>query len=348
MSVDRCSAPPGHKQECTGTFAKAHTVPRASLRRIAARGHVFSFVPNAYNLVRHGPKFPPQRLGVNRASTFTGFCSKHDDAIFAPLEKTPFAGTPEQCFLLAYRALARELHLKQSTLEYWDTRLRQRPALDAAPPLARFTVDAFLRGSRKGFADLASHKADYDRILLRGDYHDVRAHVVEVSRPPSVMCSGGIVPEHTFDGEKLIDIPNHPQRLSLLSFSSFADATAGFVVFAWVDDGSDHCDRLARSLKRLPTGILTASLVRFFFECCENVHLQPSWWQGLPATARDRLVARMDGSSEFVPRDRARDFHSDDGVTYGRWDIVRRYDVGAWRTARRRHPNARLPDDAAP
>ena len=161
-----------------------------ALTRIAARGHVFSFVPNAHNFVRHGPKSPPQQLGVNRASTFTGFCSKHDNAIFAPLEKTPFARTP-RCFLLAYRTLARELHLKQSTLKYWDARLRQQPALDVAPPLARFTVDAFLRGSRKGVADLASHKADYDRILLRGHYRDGRAHVVELSRPPSVMCTGG-------------------------------------------------------------------------------------------------------------------------------------------------------------
>ncbi|MYD93600.1 MAG: hypothetical protein F4Y02_07905 [Chloroflexi bacterium] len=329
MSVDRCSAPPGHPQKCSSTFAKAHTVPRASLKRIAANGHIFSFVPNATNLERHGPKFPPQRWGINRASTFTGFCSNHDDAIFAPLEKTPFAGTPEQCFLLAYRALARELHLKQSILAYWDDRLRKQTTVEIVPPLALLTLQGFLDGTRKGVVDLASHKSAYDRILLTGDYRDVRAHVIELSGPPTVMCSSGIVPEHTFDGEKLIDIPSHRQRLSLLSFSSFADATAGFVVFAWVEDGTDYCSRLSRSLKRLPAETLTASLVRFFFECSENIHLQPSWWQGLSASVQDRLVARMDGSSEFIPRDQARDFHSDDGVAYGRWHVVQRYDVAA-------------------
>ena len=328
MSADRCYAPPGHEVECASSFSKAHTVPRVSLKRIATDGHVLSFVPNAHNLQRHGPKFPPQRLGVNRASTFTGFCSRHDNAIFSPLEKTSFVATPEQCFLLAYRALARELHIKQATLDYWDARLRRQPALDRAPPFARFTIDAFLEGSRKGVADLVSHKSDYDRILCEGDYRDLRAHVIELSRPPSVMCSGAIFPEHTFDGEKLIDIHIHPHRLSLLSLSSFADTTAGFVVLAWVDDGTDYCDRLARSLKRRTSGPLTASLVRFFFECCENVHLQPSWWQELSASVQDKLAARMDGSSEFVPRDQARDFHSDDGVAYGRWDVVRRYDVG--------------------
>ena len=330
MSVDRCSTPPEWKHKCTSTFAKAHTVPRASLKRIAANGHVFSFVPNVSNLEQHGPKFPPQELGINRASTFTGFCSNHDNAIFAPVEKTPFTGTHEQCFLLAYRALARELHLKQSVLEYWDARLRKtRHVLDLAPPLARFTIRGFVAGSRKGLSDLTSHKADYDQILLSRNYCKVRAHIIELSQPPSVMCSGGIIPEHTFHGEKLIDVPHHQDRCGFLSFSSFADATAGFVVFAWIHDGAGYCDRLTQSLKQIPRDKLTAALIRFFFECCENVHIQPSWWQGLSASTQNKLVARMDGSSEFVSRDRARNFHSDDGVTYGDWCIVRRYDIDA-------------------
>lgn len=241
MSRDRCSAPPEWNHECTRTYAKAHTVPRASLNRIAANGHVFSFVPNASNLEHHGPKFPPEELGINRASTFTGFCSNHDNAIFAPLEKAAFTGTREQCFLLAYRALARELHLKQSILEFWDARLRKtQPASGLALGLARFTIDAFLAGSRKGYADLASHKADYDQILRSNDYRMVRAHVIELSHPPSVMCSGGIIPEHTFHGEKLIDVLHHRDRCAFLSFSSFADASAGFVAFAWVHDGSNY------------------------------------------------------------------------------------------------------------
>ena len=281
-----------------------------ALTRIAARGHVFSFVPDAHNLVGHGPKSPPQQLGVNRASTFTGFCSKHDNAIFAALEKTPFAGTPSSAF--SWRTARWPGNCTSSSRPSstgMPVSASNRPSTSPHRSPGSPSMPSS-EGPARASPDVASHKADYDRILLRGHYRDGRAHVVDLSRPPSVRCTDGIVPEHTFDGEKLIDIPNHPQRLS--------------------------------------TGTLTASPVRFCFECAENVHLQPSWWQGLSARARDRLVARMDASSEFVPRDRARDFHSDDGVTYGRWDIVRRYDVGAWGTARRRQPNPRLPDDAAP
>ena len=125
MSRGECSAPPQSKHNCSAKIVKAHTVPQASLSRIAIDGHVLSFLPNATNLEKYGAALPPQRRGIRLASTFTGFCAKHDDSVFAPLEKVPFTGTSEQCFLLAYRALARELYLKKVNLRYWDRRRDQ-------------------------------------------------------------------------------------------------------------------------------------------------------------------------------------------------------------------------------
>ena len=288
-----------------------------------------SFVPHISNVVRYGSAFPPQRLGVTRASTFTGFCSKHDDAIFAPLEKLPFTGTSEQCFLLAYRALARELHLERATLAYLEPRLRETQHVHGGTaPLGSFTLDGILKGTRQSVADMMSHKDEYDQILIAKDYRRVRAHVIELSKPPAVMCSGGIVPERTFLGEKLADVVNHRGRLDLLTFSSFADAAWGFVGFAWLETGSNYSERLVHSLKLLPANALTSSLIRFFFECCENVHMRPSWWQSLPSSVQHRLIARMDGSSEFIPRDRARNFYSDDGLRYGDWQVNRSYEIG--------------------
>jgi len=36
------------------------------------------------------------------------FCGKHDSAAFKPLEETPFACSPEQCFLIGFIALCHE------------------------------------------------------------------------------------------------------------------------------------------------------------------------------------------------------------------------------------------------
>lgn len=328
MSRGVCSAPPQLKAGCSAKFARAHTVQKASLRQIATDGHVLSFVPNPTNLEKYGSSLRPQRRGIRHASTFTGFCTKHDDAVFAPLEKVPFIGTREQCFLLAYRALARELYLKKGVLRYWDTR-SSRLSLERGIPkeLVLAPVAEFLKGTTKAKNDIESHKLEYDHALSTKEYNEVKAYVVELSKPPPVMCSGGIFPEHTFTGERLQVLGNGPKRPSQIYFSSFADTTSGFVVFAWLDDGLDHCDRLVDSLQEVPNSDLSDSLLRFFFECCENVHIQPCWWVSLPKQAQEMLIEHMDVSSDFGPPDCARDFFSDDGVYYGAWSIKRRYMV---------------------
>ena len=328
MSRGGCSAPPQLQADCSANIAKAHTVPKASLRQIATEGQVLPFLPTPANIAKYGSSLHPQRRGVRQASTFTGFCAKHDDAIFAPLEKVPFAGTREQCFLLAYRALARELYLKKGILRFWDKRSRKlSEELGIPKELVLAPVAEFLKGTVKGKNDMESHKLEYDHALLVQRCDTVKASVVELSKPPPVMCSGGIFPEHTFSGERLQVLGNGTGRPSQICFSSFADTTSGFVVFAWLDDGLDHCDRLVDSLQELPDSDLNDSLLRFFFECCENVHIQPCWWESLPKPAQEMLINHMDVLSDFGPADCARDFFSDDGLDYGTWPIKRRYVV---------------------
>ncbi len=328
MSRGECSAPVQWKNDCSARIAKAHTVPRASLRRIADSGHVLSFLPSAASLSTYGPALPPQRRGIGVASTFTGFCARHDDALFAPLEKVPFIGTKEQCFLLAYRALARELYLKRAILRFLNRRDDElSKKLRFPEERALLPADLLLAGTADGERHMRSHKIEYDHALSLQEYDSVRAYVIELPEPPPVMCSGGIFPEHTFAGERLQILNPGTNRPSQMCFSSFADSAQGFVVFAWLDDGLDHCDRLVDSLRQLPDDSLSERLLRFFFECCENVHIQPCWWNSLPKPAQQKLISHMDASSEFGPRDRARDFFSDDGIDYGTWPIVRRYAV---------------------
>ena len=115
FSTKTCLAPESWLNECQDRISRAHTVPKSgSLKRIARDGHVYSFVPSLENLRKNQGTLAPELLGIQKASTFTGFCAWHDRSIFAPLEQQKFYGTPEQCFLLGYRALAREFYTKRA------------------------------------------------------------------------------------------------------------------------------------------------------------------------------------------------------------------------------------------
>ena len=114
FKVQTCLAPETWRDDCSRQISRAHTVPKSgSLRRIARDGHVYAFVPSFENLMKNDGVVVPELIGLNRASTFTGFCSRHDDAIFRPVEKRIFSCRQEQCFLLGYRAFCQCAHYRQ-------------------------------------------------------------------------------------------------------------------------------------------------------------------------------------------------------------------------------------------
>lgn len=107
-----CFHPAAGGGSCSTTTAKAHTVQKSILRQIETEGHVYQLLPP---LGEAGKQIPSlSRVGINQASTFTGFCTRHDDALFAPVEKAPLSYCREHAFLLTYRALCQELYKKRA------------------------------------------------------------------------------------------------------------------------------------------------------------------------------------------------------------------------------------------
>ena len=184
---------PGDRSGCGGD-GQSPSCRSSSLVHIADNSHVLSFRVDVTSLKTYGSALPPKPRGIQNASTFTGFCTKHD--IFRPLENAPFTATSEQCFLLAYHALARELYLKTNSRLHYQTRL---PKLASQHGLHHPFVlhgAASAQGTADGERDLTSHKRNYDRAPLASDHSSIKSYVIELATPPPVMCSGAFIPEH--------------------------------------------------------------------------------------------------------------------------------------------------------
>jgi hypothetical protein len=97
---------------------RAHSVQEASLRAIAQDGKVYGYRIDLATFGATGVRI--EKIGVRKASAFTGFCSRHDDQVFAKLEKEPFVARPDQVAALHYRVLARELYAKESQAGTYD------------------------------------------------------------------------------------------------------------------------------------------------------------------------------------------------------------------------------------
>jgi hypothetical protein len=213
---------PSAPTECRGGIVQAHTVRRrGDLATIARDGHVYHGNADFDVLQKTGGRIQAKLIGINKASTFLGFCSFHDCRTFASLETQPFAATEEQCFLLAYRALAREHYMKAAHLDSIPL-LRK---LDCGRPIIQQiahqdTLQAMLAASKESLSILTHHKRLYDTDLLESTYSAMRFLVLHLDRSPSVVVGGMTQPNYDFEGRLLQDIGllgvNH---WDLISFS---------------------------------------------------------------------------------------------------------------------------------
>ncbi|MDR6609044.1 SEC-C domain-containing protein [Pseudomonas synxantha] len=327
FSKKLCSAPETLHDQCSGTIVAAHTVPRSgSLNRIAENGHVLAFVPSFENLTKHGGVLHPELVGVRKASTFSGFCSTHDDELFGPVEKEIFTGNQKQCFLLAYRAYAREIYTKRAAAQ--NSRLHTDLDRGRSPAMQeRIQAFAFLHGMglQAALRDIDHHKPRFDAPLLNDDFSEVRSYIIELEDAPPVMCSGTYAPDRDFDGHRLQDMAEISLIPNMLSVTSFYGGEAGQVVFTWLPEDDPACVPLIESLERISNQDLSSRLVAYLFETFENVHISPPWWDSIGARTQTALLHRMMGEM---------------GVPFGRpalkkqeckvpaWTITRRYRVG--------------------
>lgn len=287
-----CLCPEELKHDCSGKIINAHTISKSqNLKPIAKNQHVYGLSKSLQNAHRSGgPNYELQ--SINKASTFTGFCSFHDNSLFEPLEKLPFVGSKEQCFLLAYRIISRELFLKKISLEKILSDIADHQFLDRAL-YTKYLAESMDIGRSKGENDLEIEKKKYDEMLLSKDFSKLRSCIFYFKKNPTIMFAGATVPIFDFEGNKLFDLANFSINASVLTFSSLASASGGCVVFSWIESDNDNCERFMKSLKNNSPSTLTDAIINFIYETCENHFMSPEWWDSLANVKREKLLKRF-------------------------------------------------------
>jgi len=317
-----CLVPNELHDRCDGHIVKAHTVPKSgSLKHIARDGHVYAFMPSLEKIIKNNGVIYPELVGVNNASTFTGFCARHDNELFLKLEDQEFIGSREQCFLLGYRAVAREFFAKKASASLQELRNNMDRGRTLEDQLGIQTLAFFFNmGVSAGLKDSEHHKELYDQVLLSNQFDSVRSLRISIDGPPPVMASGGIFPEVDFKGNELQDLLDLEMTPDQINFTSFFGGNYGEVVFTWLPESDKTCNRFIESLTDLKEKELTNALIRFLFEFCENVFISPDWWESLSEAKKKELIRRM-AASASPENGRKKDCLIDDGFSFDVWKI---------------------------
>ena len=317
-----CLHPDSSTTACSEKIIGAHSIQRKRLlERIARDGKVYGSSSDLIDIEKGEGRVQFKLSHIKSASTFNGFCGKHDAEVFLPIETRPLTFSPEQCFLLGYRAMCLELHSKMGVARI----LKTMSHLDAGMPLEMqiaFQKEFASRSkfTMQGLEDVQYCKRELDIALRARDYSRIDYYVVEFDSLPEVMCSGAKTPTVDIAGQAIQSLELSNANVDSITLNIVATEHGGAAVFTWLKkQGVSAAEKFVQSLVRLPDGAKAQAIVRVALTI-ENSFFSPEWWEGLSSESRERLGDRLQQAADVY-----RPFPSqvDDRHRDVNWNITR-------------------------
>lgn len=296
-----CYAPAFMHEECDRRIVQAHTLSKSSsLKAIAdPSNHVMGIVMNLPSLIKNNGKLIPERIGINQASTFTGFCAYHDRVLFSCLENERFAGSDEQCFKLMFRSLSKEIYAKEGGLRSSNF---AKNADKGKKQAEQFYIQEFVRlhqsGINAAINELQNLKLSLDDILISKQFSKIESVIFTFSQPLPIAVSSILSPEKDFDGIEIQNLNDLTIPAEQVCFNAFSGEGKGYVVFSWLGK-SEIIRRFIRSLIKVPADKIFNTLLYFFFTKAENTYSSPEWWDSLNNQQRENIGNMIMSGVEF-------------------------------------------------
>ena len=269
---------------CGGGIIRSHTIQKnGALRKIEGpEGHVWGFVQNK-KFDEAGP-FTVDKISINDASTFNGFCSNHDNQLFHCVDDYDFEPTDEQVFMLTYRTVVRELYTKSASAKsntHIDTLIKQIPTLFEKKFLED-KVSAMNEGTILGRDYAIKIVAEMFTKLSQRDFSDIRFLLIKTQNFPNVVTSGAFMPDFDYDDKRINDYINAVYWISL---NIFSDSRNGLILFSWLEN--EKSEQFIKSLLR-QDDILNKA-IEIAFTNIENTYFSKKWWDSLKVINKSRI-----------------------------------------------------------
>jgi hypothetical protein len=278
-------------------FIRAHFIQKSKLlTSIADDGHVYIISDAISSLKKNGMLIFEER-GINNVSTFLGFCKRHDNELFKPIDDYTLIPTDQQISLYAYRSLCREYFVTENSLVLIKNQLENIPE----NKIVNNMLSAYVDGKSFGFENLKRHKASFDRTLRTHSYSDVRYVMFISKQKPSIVFSGLFYPDFDFSGRMLQKLGDHTKDLHLITFCSGAMDNSWAYLFAWHNTSSNTCIEFMHSLATMiynNSELLSDYLFRLVISNCDNLAISPSWWIDLGKEKQDKILERINLTSD--------------------------------------------------
>jgi len=211
--------------ECSSSIIKAHSVQNNRiLRQIAEDGYVIQLRPKD---IDGNFEIKSEVIGRKVATVSTNFCGFHDAKIFLPIESKDYQkNNREQEFLFAYRAFAREYHVKRETTNLLSNAKN-------LPKVNRSYLDLALQGSRLTLQQIEKEKIWWNNALRNLDFNKIGTCVMEFNGHYQIAASSAFAVEYELQGNQINDFSDLNHDLKFTFLSVFPQGNKNFVLLSF-------------------------------------------------------------------------------------------------------------------
>jgi hypothetical protein len=280
----------------------SHTLSKsAALSAITDKtNHVLTFYPPVPNkeggMVLH-------KTGINEASTFLGFCNKHDSQLFAPIEREAFSFSPEQCFLHAYRTISHELYQKQSVLDSNDYMCRN---LDRGTPFPlQKQIQTYLyvqkAGLTKGLENVVLQKSKLDEFLLAKEFSFLSHVAINFKGKVCILTAGTPTPNRDITGKEIQTLHELNNNIQYLSVVIIPNLVGGSILLSW-QSSSLVIRNFVDQIINLPQDTVVHFIVQYIFKHLENTFFSSDWWNNMSPEIQKHMTSLATISNPYYSR----------------------------------------------
>lgn len=271
---------------CSHEIIKAHSISRSSsLKSISKNNHVYGM-----KLDYKGMLF--SKIGTKNASTFTGFCKKHDELLFASFEKNDFKKTSKQLFDLCYSAICIEYNTMQSVV---NALTLSKKSIDNSENISKQISVQISTNSQIVFYNLGIKNSNYyktkmEEFYKKKSYENLFKHYIfELSDGyPKFQSSSCFNLDIDFEGNFLQNLDNPHTQSKNLFVNCITLNGRGYFILSWFTENHSYGQQIIRSIINKPEKV-EDKLFTLVFLYIHNTYASPDWFENLTPEQKSQL-----------------------------------------------------------
>jgi SEC-C motif len=291
-----CMHPEASQANCSGKVIDAHSIQRKGpLKKIIDdTNHDLQF-----KVSRSNNGLELVKTGWRKASTFPGYCAKHDSQLFQALDTRAFIGDDEQCLLLAFRNLCNELYRKHALI---DVNMFLRDVQDRGSSLneqidIQLSVTATIDNQLLAIQEFEDFRTKLETALAFKEYSLFESKCYFFKGDISVVSSSILSCGYDFNGGKLADLWDMSAKVNFLAHSIVDTPEGGAIVFIWLK-GATSAQAVIDSFEKLDNDKKGDIFVQYCFLNSENTYFAAKWWHSLSLRSQN-LIEKLSKSLSY-------------------------------------------------